>query len=336
MSATIKDVAKHAGVSIATVSRVLNDNPSVSEENKENVLNAIEQLNYLPNSVARSLRKNTTYTIGFAVSDISNDHFTQIARTVEDIVNEENYNVIVCSTENDQKREKNYLNLLIGKKIDALILNTSGKNDSLVANISKNLPIVLINRRVNNPMFRGDFIDSNNNYGAYLLTSHLISYGHRKIGVINGLMSVNTGLERFEGFKRAMKEIGVIVDDSYPYLYNGDFTLESGYKGVEALINRKDKPTAIIAMNNTMAMGALKYLRNHGINVPGEVSIAAYGSISNIELYYVRPSIVTLDAWTIGQKAGELILERIRNKNVPNKEIFLTPQLVIGDGVRKI
>lgn len=336
MNATIKDVANLAGVSIATVSRVMNDNYFVSQVVKENVLDAIKQLNYLPNSVARSLRKDTTFTIGYAVSDISNEHFTQIARTVEDIVNKENYNVIVCSTENNKKREQDYLNLLISKKIDALILNTSGENDSLVASISEKMPIVLINRKVNDPMFKGDFIDSDNNVGAYLLTSHLISYGHRKIGIINGLLSINTGCERFEGFKRAMKEVNINVDDTYPYMFNGNFTAESGYQGAEAIMSRDDKPTAIVVMNNAMTIGALKYFRNHGISVPEEVSIASYGSIANIELYYVQPSIVTMDAWTIGKKAGELILHRIKNKDATNKEIILTPQLLIGDGVKKI
>jgi DNA-binding LacI/PurR family transcriptional regulator len=333
---TIKDVAKAAGVSIATVSRVINGNYYVSSEIQQKVLKAIEELKYFPNSVARSLKNDSTYTIGFLVSDISNSYFTTIARVVEDIVNPQNYNIIMCSTEEEKTRELNYLKLLVGKKVDGLILNTTGKNDDFITALSKKIPIALVNRRVFNTNFNGDFIDGGNLDGVYELVTHLITYGHRKIGVINGDLFVSTGLERFEGFKRGMKEIGVNVGADYPYRYDGQFTLESGYQGAAYLMRLNEPPSGIVVMNNSMMLGALKYFRMNGIRVPEEISVVSYGDIDNIELMYVKPSIVTLNAYTIGNKIGKIILERIQNPVIKNREIIITPQLIEGNSVRRI
>jgi DNA-binding LacI/PurR family transcriptional regulator len=334
--ATIKDVAKAAGVSTATVSRVINGNYNVSSEIEQKVLKAIDELKYFPNSVARSLKNDSTYTIGFLVSDISNSYFTTIAKVVEDIVSPKNYNIIMCSTEEEKSRELNYLKLLVSKKVDGLILNTTGKNDDFIAALSKKIPIVLINRRLFNMNYNGDFIDGGNLDGVYDLTAHLIAYGHRKIGVINGDLSVSTGMERFEGFKMSMKEIGINVDLNYPYRFDGQFTMESGYQGAAYLMGLSEPPSGIVVMNNSMTLGALKYFRMNGIRVPEEISIVSFGNIENVELMYVKPSIVTLNAYAIGNKVGKVILERIHNPTVKNREVIITPQLIVGDSVRRI
>jgi len=333
---TIKDVAKHAGVSIATVSRVINNNYYVSPEIEKRVLKAIKELNYYPNSIARSLKNDTTFTIGFIVSDISNDYFTSMTKAIEDVINKENYNMIVCSTDNKKEKELRYLKLLISRKVDGLILNTTGRNDDFISKLSNDLPVILVNRKVQDSAFRGDFIDSNNFEGAYTLTEHLLSSGHRKIAVINGDLSVSTGKERFEGFKKAMLQAGIEVGDDYVYRYDGDFTMESGYQGAAELLKLTDPPTAVVVMNNAMALGALKYFRVNKIKVPEDVSIASYGDIDNVELMYVQPSTVTLNARTIGRKAGEMLLERIKDRSIVNREVIYTPQLIVGNGVRRL
>ena len=337
MDITIKDVAKRAGVSIATVSRVINKNYVVSREMEGRVLQAIDELNYYPNSVARSLKNGSTLTIGFVISDISNNYFTTMAKAIEDILQLNHYNVIVCSTHNDEMREHEYLELLRGRKVDGLIINTTGKNDDYIERLSKELPTILVNRKVKNfNSFKGDFIDSDNNQGCYNITSHLLSYGHRKIGVFNGPQDVSTGIERFEGFKRAMQQSDILVDKDYIYQYTGDFTMESGYQGAAQLMSLQDRPTALLVMNNAMVMGALKYLKLQKISIPDEISIASYGNIENIEVLYVRPSIITLDPWVIGNKVGEMIIERISDKDMPNRSIIYVPNLLVGDGVRMV
>ena len=333
---TIKDVAKYAGVSIATVSRVINKNYYVSPSIQEKVSNAIKELGYYPNSVARSLKNDSTHTIGFVVSDISNNHYIKIAKALEEVIEHEKYNIIVCSTENKKDREKAYIELLMSRKVDGLIINTTGKNDDFISHISNNVKIVLINRKIKGTNFKGDFIDSNNFEGVYSLVSHISSLGHRKIAVINGDLELSTGWERFEGFKRAMQETGLDVQNDYKYRYDGDFSIESGYQGAAKIMNLSDKPTAVVVMNNSMAIGALRYFKSYQINVPQDISIVSYGNIDNIDLLYVQPSIVTLNAWVIGNKAGEMILDRIKDKSISNREVIYTPQLVIGNGVQSI
>jgi DNA-binding LacI/PurR family transcriptional regulator len=332
-SITIKDVAKYAGVSIATVSRVVNQNYYVSPEVEEKVNEAIKKLNYYPNSIARSLKNESTLTIGLLVSDISNNYFTTIAKAIEDVVCQERYNIIMCSTENSQEKELTYIKLLMSKKVDGLIINTTGKNNKFIAGLSKSIPMVLINRRIEDSEFVGDFIDTNNLEGVYDLTNHLLSTGHRKIGIINGDLEVSTGYERFDGFKQAMLKVGVIVDDKYPFRYDGDFTVESGYQGALKLLSQSDKPTALISMNNSMTIGVLKYMRLKNIKEPEDIALASYGALDNMELMYVKPSIIALNEWVLGRKAGEFILQRIKNESLSNREAIYTPQLIPGNDV---
>ena len=335
-SATIKDVARLAGVSTATVSRVINGNYYVSTEAKDKVCSAIEKTNYIPNSVARSLKGDNTYIIGYIVSDISNSYFTAIAKVIEDVVSLENYNIIVCSTENKKDREYNYIKMLIEKKVDGLIINTTGENDDFITMISQHTPVVLLNRRVYNDAFEGDFIDMSNDDGVKTLTDHLISYGHRRIGVINGDLSVSTGIERYKAFINALKKIGVQVDESYPYSFEGDFKVESGYNGASYLMGLDDRPTAIVIMNNAMTIGALKYFREKGIMIPDEVSIVSFGDIENIEVMYVQPCVMIFNSTSIGYKAGNMIMDRIHGSISVDREVIFSPLLLTGNTVKRI
>lgn len=336
MSITIKDIASHAEVSIATVSRVINNNYTVSQEIKERVYKAISELNYYPNFVARSLKNDSTFTIGFVVSDISNKYFTNIAKAVEDVVEKKGYNIIFCSTKHQKKRELDYLMLLMSRKVDGLLINTTGENDDFIATLSQKVPTVLLDRKVSNTIFKGDYLNSNNMQGGYDLTHHLLSLGHRKIAVINGNLNVSTGRERFEGFKRAMSEVGIEVDENYIYMHVGDFDNESGYQGAAKLTRLEDRPTAIVSMNNEMTIGALKYFRANNISSPEDISIVSYGNMDNLELMYVQPSIVTLNLWLMGTRAGEMILDRMGSMPIDNREIIFTPQLIVGNGVKSI
>ena len=222
------------------------------------------------------------------------------------------------------------------KQVDGLIINTSGKNDEFITSLSKRMPIVLLNRQINRDDFRGDFIDSDNVQGVYTLTSHLLSLGHHRIAVINGNLNVSTGVERFMGFRKAMLEAGIEVNNDYRYRYDGDFTMESGYLGASKLMEPKDRPTAILGMNNVMTVGALKYLRLNGFLVPDEISVACYGNIDNIELMYIQPSIVTMNPLIIGRQIGEFMLERIKNDKLANRKFNYSPQLVPGNAVKPI
>ncbi len=334
---TIKDVAREAGVSIATVSRVINNSPGVRENLVNAVHDAIQKINYCPNSVARSLKRNATSTIAMLVSDISNSFFTAVSRSIEDYVCTFGYNLIVCSTDNDTEKEILYLTLLKEKQIDGLVLNTTSKNDDFVIQLSHELPIVLSNRNVSKAGFKGDFVDSDNISGAYELTTYLISLGHQKIGAVLGPLDTSTSAERYLGYLKAMREIGLTKDDLAPYIYEADFTANGGYQGMKTLYHRDDRPSVVIMMNNEMMLGAMRYLRENAILVPEDVSIASYGDIINMDILYVQPTIVTLNPYVIGRKIAELLVERIQLKNeVWNREFRYVPKLVKGNSVRKL
>ncbi len=333
---TIKEIAKLAGVSIATVSRVINGSNFVSPEIIAKVEKVIKESNFVPNSVARSLRFESTRTVGVIISDISNSYFNIIAKVAEDVLRERDYSMIICSTEEDKDRELNYLRLLVARKVDGIILNSTGKNDAFVSELSRDLPIVLINRLVKTDLFRGDFIDSSNHDGVEMMVEHLYAKGHRKIGIINGDLHVSTGRERFEGFVRTMRKRGVEVGDGYPYRYDGHFHQEEGYKGAQYLLGLSDPPTAVAVMNNAMAIGALQFIKAHGIKVPADLSLIVYGDIYNSDILYVEPTHVTLNPYTIGRKAADYILERIGSPDLHNREVIFAPALVQGESVGSI
>ena len=330
---TLRDVAKRAGVSIATVSRVLNNTNYVNPEVRQTVEAAIEELGYYQNSIARSLKTNLTMTIGFVTADISNPYTITVAKAIEDLIREQKYNLLVCSTAGDPERELEYLRLLMGRNIDGLVLNGTGFNQEFVTAISGRIPVILVHRRYDIPGFRGDLVDSDNESGSYGLTKHLLTFGHRRIFVIKGECNTSSHNERYAGFCRAMAEAGIVIKDDYPFQYKGDFTQESGYRAVEYLCTLKEKPTAILALNNTMALGALECMKMRNLSAPEDISIAAYNDIENKDLMTVRPTVHRIDPRIIGLHAGKALLERLKDNNIPNREIIEDGYIVPGNAV---
>lgn len=329
---SIKEVARQAGVSVATVSRVVNGNYSVTPATRERVEAAIVALNYTPNAVARSLKRDSTQSIGFLVSDISNGYFTRIAKAVEDALTPYQYNIIVCSTENQQERELSYLKMLVSKQVDAILLNTTGENNEAVAAISRNLPVVLLERRVIAPGFQGDFLTYDNLESVRQLVEHLLRLGHRDIGVINGPVHLTSARERHQAFVTCMGKAGL---DPQAFRVDADFSVEGGYVAAKVLLNREQRPTALVAMNNMMAAGALRYLRQAGVSVPGDMSLVCVGEIDHADILYVQPTYATQNPVPVGQKAVELLFSRLEGEGIPNREIMFMPQLVLGNTTRE-
>lgn len=331
-NATIKAVAMDAGVSVATVSRVINNLPNVRPELVVRVNRSIEKLNYFPNTIARSLKFDSTLSIGLIISDISNSFFCYLARTIEDVIQAENYNMFVCSTDNRQNLELSYLKLLLGKKVDGIIINTTGLNDEMISSVSQVLPVVLCGRKIQTRSFRGDFVDSENEEGSYRLTRHLLELGHRRIGIVNGQGIVSPAQERLAGFTRAMGEAGLVVDASYPYAVEADFNdSRSGAQAAEALLSLPQPPTAVIAMNNELATGVLRYCHERKIRIPQDLSLCTYGKILNNDLLFVQPCHVVMDTTALGTQIANCMLERIARKNeIGNREFRIPAPLVDG------
>lgn len=330
---TIKDIAREANVSLATVSRALNHDPCVTDTMQARVMTTAKRLGYVPNSIAKSLKTNSTYTIGFLVSDISNNYYISIARSVEDIVSRQNYNLMLCSTGNQQGRELDYLQMLMSKNIDGLILNTTGLNNDFILEMNKKTPIVLLNRRIMHEKFKGDLVDTNSYLGCYKLTKQLLAMGHRKIYVVRGPAHLSNSFERFQGFADAMSEVGITIDNDYPYVYTGEFTLKSGEDSIHYMQQMEDMPTAILSQNNMMTVGILKELRRCMIRIPEDISLVSYDSINYMDLMMTRPTSASFDMAAIGEKVGQLILNRIKNPETPNREYIFDPTITPGNSL---
>ena len=329
---TIKDVADKCGVSTATVSRALNNSGYVSDTLKASILQTCKEIGYIPNSTARSLKVNSTRIIGYITSDISNQYHITVAKAIEDIVRPSNYNLIVCSTRNDKQVEEQHLKSLLGRNIDALVINTTCENDDFIISISQTVPTVLVNRRLNLSGFHGDFTDSNNSLGVYLLTRELLQYGHKRIYILEGPHKFSNSRERYDGFRQAMAEVGIDTDHNYPYRYEGHFTEQSGVAGIKYMLSQFEQmPTAILGTNNSMTIGALNALRSYHISIPEQMSIVGFNGINHLELMAVRPTVADYNPYDIGKAAGEFILERLQDISLPNRESIFDPVIIHGN-----
>jgi LacI family transcriptional regulator len=323
-SVTIKDIAKESGVSTATVSRVLNNSGYASNEIKERVLSVVKELNYQPNAVARSLKMQHTKTIGVIVPDISNTYFMKISKGIEDTIHKSGYNLIFASGDENPGKEYEMLQVLYEKRIDALVLATSGENEEMIKNIKDSgVPIILVDRKIKDEALELDVVVEDNIEGAYQLTNHLIQQGHTRIGVVNGSLTVSTGMERYLGYKKALRENNISEEEEL--IFNGSFIEEDGVEAVEYFISKRDMPTAIISFNNTMTFGVLLHLTRKGYNIPKDVVVASYGEVEAAQLLKSSGLIsIYQSPYEMGVRVGEILLERLLNKvDGPIQEKFI-------------
>lgn len=309
---TIKDVARESGVSTASISRVLNGTGYVSNETKERVLAAVKKLNYQPNAIARSLKQHKTNTIGVIVPDIANPYFMTIAKAIEDTVSERGYNLIFCSIDENPEKEKQLLDVLYEKRVDAIVLATSGASEEMVERIvSSGIPVVLLDRKLQLQPFQLDYVIENNVQAAYRLTKILLEKGHRRIGVVNGSLKVSTGWERYEGYKKAIREYN--LNEDIRLTYNGNFAQKDGRLAVDYFLSFVDRPTAILSFNNTMTFGVLLELRRRGYNIPDDMVVASYGEVEaaqlldNSQIVYVKQ-----EPYEMGLKVGDILIRRLQ------------------------
>ncbi|MFA9458404.1 LacI family DNA-binding transcriptional regulator [Halalkalibacter sp. AB-rgal2] len=312
---TIKDVAKEAGVSIATVSRVINGKGKVNATMEQKVQEAIKKLNYEINVIAKNLKEERTKTIGVIIPDISNPHFMTISKGIEDIVHPYGYQLIFGSSNEQPAKEEQLLNLFYGKRVESIVLATSGYNEQTIKKIHmQGTPILLMDRRVEIDEAPMHLVEEDNIDGAYTLTKQLLEFGHTRIGVVNGSLNVSTGSDRYKGFQKAFQEAGVEKDPML--IYNGDFTKESGKKAVEYFMSSKP-PSAILSFNNFMTIGVLGELARRGIRVPDDIFIASYDTVEPEELISHMYQILYLRSspYAMGVRIGKILIESLFNKD---------------------
>lgn len=307
--ATVADVAKLAGVSVSTAARVLSGTGYAAEDTRRLVLDAARELGYVPNQIARSLRTRQTRTIGLLVGDVENSFYSVIAKYVEAEAKDAGYHVVLCNSDDEPKIEREYLELLEGMRVDALIVTPTAKNRrQLAALMEKDIVIVQVDRRVEG--LDADAILVDNDAGAATAVGHLIRAGHTRIGILTGDLEVPTASERLAGYERTLKEHGISVSSSL--IKSGSFHREHAIEDATDLINVRPTPTAIFAANNILAEAALIALEQEGLRVPRDVSIVAFDDVQWMDM--VDPPITTVrqPVADMARSAAELALRRLR------------------------
>ncbi|EHA1081681.1 transcriptional repressor PurR [Photobacterium damselae subsp. damselae] len=331
--ATIKDVAKYAGVSTSTVSHVLNKTRFVSEEISQRVMDAVEVLNYAPSALARSLKVNQTSTIGMLVTTSTNPFFGEVVKGVERRCYQKGYNLILCNTEGDTERMHSNVDMLLQKRVDGLLIMCSEvePNDYDLFGRHKPIPTVIMDWGPTN--FPSDKIQDNSHHGGYLATQHLIDQGHTEIGCITGPLDKMTAQQRLSGFVQAMGENHLSIKKEW--IIEGNFECDGGEEAFDKLIVQKSIPSALFICNDMMAMGAISSAFKHKIQIPNDMSIIGYDDIKLAQ--YMTPSLTTIHQpkYRLGQQAIDLLLDNIINKRVDNKIIQLEPTLVIRNSTVK-
>lgn len=313
---TITDVAERAGVSITTVSHVINETRYVSEELTKRVYEAMRELNYRPNTLARSLRSGRTKTIGLVIPDISNMFFAEISRKIEDKGFEYEFSVILCNTDDDPKKEESYINVLLEKQVDGIIfISAGGAEENLEKSIDLGIPTIVADRDMQGAT--SDVVLVDNLKGGYDAARYLISLNHRRIGCISGPSPFTPSAQRLEGYKKALTKVDIEIDNSL--IETGDFRFESGEKAMRNLLKLFNPPTAVFACNDMMALGAMRAVSDYGLNIPDDISLIGFDNIPISKSVY--PALTTI-AQPIKEMADlivELLVKRISQKENKRK-----------------
>jgi LacI family repressor for deo operon, udp, cdd, tsx, nupC, and nupG len=322
---TILDVAKKAGVSRSTVSRVLTDSNRVDPETKQKVLAAIKELNYQPSQVARNLRKKETNLIAVIIPCISNPFFGSLVQGMEEVAVNKGYHVILCNTGEDATREVEYLRMLERKQVDGVILTALRNPLEEVKDYQSYGPIVLASEYVEDDSIPAVIID--NIKAAAQVTEHLIMKGHRRIGFINGPEHIILCRDRQKGYIQTLEKYEISV--SHDLITSGDFTIKSGFEGTKQLLQLKERPTAIFAANDEMAVGVIEAVQQHGLRIPNEVAVVGFDNVQISKV--VQPNLTTIDQpiFQIGVKSMELLLSCLEGQILEEKRIVLDTNLCI-------
>ena len=318
---SIKDVAKIADVSTATVSRVLANHPRIKEETRQRVLGAVEQLNYRPNLIARSLRVQKSAKIGLVVSDIRNPFFTAIGRAVEDAAYEKGYSVLMCNTDENPQKEEMYLNLMQDENVAGVIFSPTRQFSARFKSRSSNMPYVIIDLFVENKHV--DMVLLDNVIAAYELTTHLIENGYQKIAGLFGDAST-TAPERSRGFTKALKDHGLSPVATYTIAPR----IKQGYDTTIALLNQTYRPDAIFTSNSMLTAGALQAIRDSKLNVPTDVALVGFDETTWGAMVEPPITLIAQPTEEIGRTATELLFQRIEEPTRSPKTVILKGTLI--------
>ncbi len=331
MSARIRDVAERAQVSTATVSHVLNGTRTVTDSTRDRVLTAIRELNYHPSAVARSLKTQSTYTLGVMVSDITNPFSTAVVRGIEDVASANGFNLILCNTDENEDKAEAYVRLLLARRVDGLVLAPTGRSSDLLERFREMAPIVVIDRA--DPGMTLPFVGVDNVAGARKAVNHLVDDGHTRIGIVAGLPAVSTSAQRLEGYRLALARRGMAADPDLER--TGQSTVEGGEQAAVELLSLAERPTALFTTNNFMTLGALRACARLGLRCPDDVAILGFDDHEWAPLFTPPLSVVRQPTYEIGTTAAALLLRAIAGERLSTEPRLLNTTLLIRESCRR-
>jgi LacI family transcriptional regulator len=321
--ASIKDIAEACGVSPMTVSRALNNSKEISKLTRERILKACEEMGYRPNAAAKCLISNKTNMIGLLIPDISNQYYSYVSKGVSAHLEELGYGLILCNTDRTPSNEMKYMDFLTQKRVDGIIIipvQSELKNYRILID---SVPFVQVDNYVDG--LEASFIGNDNYTGGRKIITHMISQGYRRIGVILSHRNSTASNDRLRGYMDVMSEFGLEIDKSI--ILNSNATFEDGYKLAERLI--ENNVDSIFAINDTMAMGVMKYCFSKGIKIPDDIGLAGYDDIEQAEMLPIPLTTVHQHKYNLGITAAKVLIDEINNAGLEKKKIILQPEIVV-------
>ena len=329
----MRDVARLAEVSVATVSAVVNETSVVSPKRAKRVREAMDALDYHADQIARSLKTGKTQTVGIILPDVTNPFYPEVIIGAEEIARASQYSVILCNTNEDSEQEQQQLNTLFSHRVDGVLIACSDPAISFDRLMRRRFPIVCFDRI---PVgFQGDTVSTDNLLGAYEATNFLIKLGHKRIALLTGRTELSTHLARLEGHRKAMRSARLPVLDEQSF--TGGMQARAGYDFGNRLFKLPDRPTAVFCTNNKLLLGFVTAMRESGVQCPDAISVVGFDDFAWTENFHPRLTVVSQPAREIGRQAMQLLLERIRGSaEMPPRIVTLRPELRIRESVRSL
>lgn len=321
MSLNIKVIAEKAGVSTATVSRVLSGFPGVREKTKKKVMKITSELNYEVDGIARSLRQKKTFKIGVIVENVLSQFYSVLAKSIEDIANKYGYSVILCNGDDDPEKELNYLKVLRSSRVDGIIIAPTGKNADYVNSLlQSNIKIVLVDRLIEG--VDCDAVLVENEKGAYTAVKYLIDKGYKKIAIIDGFIDRTTGKERLKGYLRALNENNIPRNDNFIKIK--DFKKRSGIVFANELLENKNKPEAIFVANLDLTLGAILSIKSLGLKIPDDIAVIGFDDSDWAQILDPPLTTISQPVYDLGSTAAEMLIKNIENDNSKKEKSIVT------------
>lgn len=327
-SVTIVDVAREAGVSYSTVSRVLSGFEFVKDSTKARVLEAAERLGYVANLPARSLAGGRSQIIGLLVPGLDNGYIGEIVRGIDEELAKSNYDLMLYTTHRHRGKESLYVNTIANGLTEGLLLLVPLVQAAyLEALRERNFPYVLIDQ--SDESDKSPMVHCTNWQGAYDATRYLLELGHRRIGFISGIMEITSAVERLEGHRAALMDAGLELDERL--IVGGDFWQSAAYEATHKLLSLKNRPTAIFASNDLSAFGVMEAVREAGLSIPQDISIIGFDDIPQASIVHPKLTTMRQPLDQMGRMAARMLMERIENPELTPRRVTLATRLIVRD-----